>query len=401
MAKGRVPTRDELLAFIKESATPVGKREIARAYGLKGDQRIELKQLLRDLRDTGDIAVDRAKTFKDPKALTDITVLEIVRVDADGHLLAVPRRHDEETEGEPPRIEIDPHGSRGPTAPAVGDRVLASLKRRGKNSYQAKIIRHLGSRPKKILGLYEETAGRDGLGTVTPTDKKLRREFDVRPADKTARCPATSSGSRKPAGISPAAPRSSSASAPMSDPRTVSLISIAANDIPVEFPEAALKEAEHSKAAPLGDRLDLRKVPLITIDGEDARDFDDAVFAEPDKDHPGGLASLCRDRRCELVRATGQAARPRRLPPRHLGLVPRPRRADAARGAVEPLVLSGTARGSPGAGRRDVDRRRRRAQEAPLPPRHDALGRAPSPTTAYRRRWTAGPTKKPVRCSNR
>ena len=84
MAKGKVPTRDELLTFIKESATPVGKREIARAYGLKGDQRIELKQLLRDLRDAGDIAADRAKTFKDPKALTDITVLEIVRVDSDG-----------------------------------------------------------------------------------------------------------------------------------------------------------------------------------------------------------------------------------------------------------------------------------------------------------------------------
>ena len=96
MAKGKVPTRDELLAFIKESATPVGKREIARAFGLKGDQRIELKELLRNLRDSGDIAADRAKTFKDPKALTDITVLEIVRVDDDGHLLAVPRRHDEE-----------------------------------------------------------------------------------------------------------------------------------------------------------------------------------------------------------------------------------------------------------------------------------------------------------------
>ena len=84
MAKGKVPTRDELLAFIKESATPVGKREIARAFGLKGDQRIELKELLRNLRDSGDIAADRAKTFKDPKALTDITVLEIVRVDDDG-----------------------------------------------------------------------------------------------------------------------------------------------------------------------------------------------------------------------------------------------------------------------------------------------------------------------------
>ena len=53
MAKGHVPTRDELLAFSRESATPVGKREIARAFGLKGDQRIELKELLRTLRDEG------------------------------------------------------------------------------------------------------------------------------------------------------------------------------------------------------------------------------------------------------------------------------------------------------------------------------------------------------------
>ena len=153
MAKGKVPTRDELLAFIKESATPVGKREIARAFGLKGDQRIELKELLRNLRDSGDIAADRAKTFKDPKALTDITVLEIVRVDDDGHLLAVPRRHDEEQDGPPPRIEIVPQGTRGGVAPAVGDRVLASLKRRGKTTYEARVIRLLGSAPRKVLGL--------------------------------------------------------------------------------------------------------------------------------------------------------------------------------------------------------------------------------------------------------
>ena len=79
---------------------------------------------------------------------------------------------------------------------------------------------------------------------------------------------------------------------PMSDPRTVSLISIAANDIPVEFPDAALEEAERAKAAPMGHRLDLRDVPLVTIDGEDARDFDDAVFAEPDPAHPGGWRLL-------------------------------------------------------------------------------------------------------------
>ena len=153
MAKGKVPTRDELLAFIRESATPVGKREIARAYGLKGDQRIELKELLRDLRDAGEITPDRAKTFRDPAALTDITVLEIVRVDNDGHLIAVPRRHDEDKDGPAPHVEIAPStGSRTGPAPAVGDRVLASLKRRGKNAYEARVIRRLGSTFLRQLG---------------------------------------------------------------------------------------------------------------------------------------------------------------------------------------------------------------------------------------------------------
>ena len=239
MAKGRVPTRDELLAFIRESATPVGKREIARAWSLKGDQRIELKELLRNLRDSGDIAADRAKTFKDPKALTDITVLEIVRVDDDGHLLAVPRRHDEEKEGPPPRIEINPQGSRSGPAPAVGDRVLASLKRRGKNTYEARIIRTLGSAPRRVLGLYEEPPGRDGMGIVTPTDRKLKASYDIRPADKNGAEPGDIVWVEPSGGALARRARVSERVGAMSDPRTVSLISIAANDIPVEFPTAA------------------------------------------------------------------------------------------------------------------------------------------------------------------
>ncbi|WIM14166.1 ribonuclease R [Enhydrobacter sp.] len=292
MAKGRIPTRDELLTFIRESATPVGKREIARAFGLKGDQRIELKDLLRDLRDTGEIAADRAKTFKDPGALTDVAVLEIVKVDEDGHLLAVPRRHDEEKDGPAPRIEIDPHSGRGGPAPAVGDRVLASLRRRGKAAYQARIIRRLGSGPKKILGLYEEPAGRGGHGTVTPTDRKLRREFDVRPADRNGARPGDIVWIEEVGGHLSRRARVIERIGPMSDPRTVSLISIAANDVPIDFPQAALDEAERARAAPLGSRLDLRELPLVTIDGEDARDFDDAVYAEPDPAHRGGWRLL-------------------------------------------------------------------------------------------------------------
>jgi ribonuclease R len=292
MAKGKVPTRDELLAFIRDSETPVGKREIARAYGLKGDQRIELKELLRDLRDTGEIAPDRAKTFRDPGSLSDMVVLEIVSVDDDGHLLAVPRRHDEDKDGPPPRIEVSAPASRNVPAPAVGDRVLASMKRRGKTTYEAKVVRRLGSGPKKILGLYEEPGGRNGLGRVTPTDRKLRREFDVRPTDRNGALPGDIVWIEETGGALTRRARVVERIGPMNDPRTVSLISIAANDIPVDFPEAALTEADKAKAAPMGHRLDLRDVPLVTIDGEDARDFDDAVFAQPDPAHPGGWRIL-------------------------------------------------------------------------------------------------------------
>ena len=288
MAKGKVPTRDELLAFIRDSETPVGKREIARAYGLKGDQRIELKELLRDLRDAGEITPDRAKTFRHPESLSDMVVLEIVSVDGDGHLLAVPRRHDDDKDGPPPRIEVSAPASRTVPAPAVGDRVLASMKRRGKDTYEAKVVRRLGSGPKKILGLYEEPPGRNGVGLVTPTDRKLRREFDVRPTDRNGALPGDIVWIEETGGALARRARIVERIGPMSDPRTVSLISIATNDIPVDFPEAAIEEADKAKAAPMGHRLDLRAVPLVTIDGEDARDFDDAVFAEPDPDHPGG-----------------------------------------------------------------------------------------------------------------
>jgi len=76
--------------------------------------------------------------------------------------------------------------------------------------------------------------------------------------------------------------------------RTISLISIHEHDIPTEFPRDALDLAKGAMPVTLGERTDLRAVPLVTIDPEDARDHDDAVWAAPDddKNNPGGFRLL-------------------------------------------------------------------------------------------------------------
>jgi len=71
------------------------------------------------------------------------------------------------------------------------------------------------------------------------------------------------------------------------DPRNISLIAIEQNEIPNKFSPEALKEADEAKPVTMKDRTDLRKIPFVTIDGEDARDFDDAVFAERAADGQG------------------------------------------------------------------------------------------------------------------
>ena len=159
----------------------------------------------------------------------------------------------------------------------------------------------------------------------------------------------------------------------MGDARSVSLIAIHTHDIPQVFPPAALEEAEGASAATLGHRTDLRDIPLVTIDGEDARDFDDAVFAEPD----GRLPPDRRDRRCRAYVRPGSRARPCGAHARQQRVFPRPRRADAAGGTVQRLVQPAPERRSRLPVRRNAHRCRRPQAVAPVRPRPDAQRRAP------------------------
>jgi ribonuclease R len=282
-APSGLPTRDELLAFVRQSETPVGKREIARAFNIKGDDRIALKRMLRELSTDGEVVRGKQKAFAPPEALPAVGVVEVLEFGDDGVAIGRPTKAEDGTAV--PRIEIVGGATgRAEIALAPGDRVLCYLKRRDAGDYEARVIRKVGTGPRRILGLYAEPTGPSGLGLVTPTDRKLRQDFQIAVRDRGDAKPGDVVWIEATGGALARRARVLERIGSMDEARTISLIAIAQNGIPVDFPEPALEQARKAEAAPLGNRLDLREVPLVTIDGEDARDFDDAVWAEPDGD---------------------------------------------------------------------------------------------------------------------
>jgi ribonuclease R len=174
----------------------------------------------------------------------------------------------------------------------------------GPDRYEGRSIRRLDDTPGRILGVFragrpgpgKPGAGKAGVGSrvagsaptaqqdgrIIPTDRRAKAEWLVPPGeDGGALAGEIVLAEPLPhdrLGLKPA--RVIERLGNMGDARSISLIAIHTHDIPQQFPAAALAEAERARPAPLGQRTDLRHLKLVTIDGEDARDFDDAVFAE-------------------------------------------------------------------------------------------------------------------------
>ena len=286
-----LPSKDELLDWIRENPAAAGKREIARAFGVKGADRTELKRLLRELQDEGLLARER-KRMRPAGTLPPVTVLEVTGPDPQGDLAAVPAHW--EGEGPAPRVLVSP--KKGGPALGARDRVLAKLRRvsDGPYAYEARPIKKLDSGARRILGIYR--AGPQG-GRLVPIDKRADREWTI-PAGQTGGAEdgelVEAEGIGGPRLGLPKGRVIERHGRP-GDARQVSLIAMVEHQIPYEFPEDALAEA--AKARPVlgpgrgvGKREDLRALPLITIDPADARDHDDAVCALPDDDpkNPGG-----------------------------------------------------------------------------------------------------------------
>ncbi len=280
------PSRDQIVDFITTSDQPAGKREIAKAFGLKGQEKIALKALLKDMADEGLIDIGPARAFHKMGGVPKVTVLRIVDID-DTTLIASPERW--EADGPAPRLRVMDRGKRG--ALSVGDRILARTEEAGRG-FVAHPMKKLARASEMLLGVVEEVG--EGQLWLRPVDKRIRK--DVRISDV---------GEAKRGDLVLAEPhgRPPRISARVTDilgdpfaPRSFSLIAIHKHGIPHVFPERVEEEAVAASALPLHEdkREDLRHLPIVAIDPVDARDHDDAVWAAPDEDpaNEGGYRAI-------------------------------------------------------------------------------------------------------------
>jgi ribonuclease R len=273
------PTREQLLEFINASGERVGKREIARAFHLDAEQKVVLRRMLRELEADGTLRRGRGRHYGDPIRLPSVGVIEIAGVDTDGEVTARPHGW---SGGVPPAIYVAPD-RHGRSAFAAGDRALARLRQVGANAYEARIIRRLTSPPPRALGIFTMVAG---APRIAPIDRRARHEFQVSLGETMGAEPGdlvwVEVRDAKPLGARAA--RVVERLGPTSGSGSISLITLHDHDLPVRFSDEALRLAAAAGPAPAAGRENLTSLPLVTIDGADARDFDDAVWAEPDPD---------------------------------------------------------------------------------------------------------------------
>jgi ribonuclease R len=280
------PSKDAIRQWISENPGLSAKRDIAKAFGIKGEGRVELKRLLRELEGEG-VVEKTARRFHEKGVLPPVAVLQVMAPDAAGDLYARPL---EEGVDATPRILIIPR--KGDPALGGGDRILARLAKVDLDdyAYEARLIRRLGSNPVKVLGVFR--AGSEG-GRIVPIDKGSDKEWRVA-ADMIGGArdgelvEAEAVGARR---LGLPAARVVARLGDPAGPRAASLIAIHQHGIPDTFPDAVIAEADRAEPVGLAGREDLRGLPLVTIDPADARDRDDAVLAEPDPDpaNPGGF----------------------------------------------------------------------------------------------------------------
>lgn len=286
-----LPSRDDILRYIAENPDKSGKRDIAKAFSIKGENRIWLKDTLAELQDEGVLEKDRKRLVR-PGSLPPVAVLDIFARDADGGLLARPS---EQQENALPTVVAIKVSRSGPT-PGIGDRVLAKTfptHAETGPAYTARVMKIFEKRNDAVLGVFRIL--KDGTFRIEPVERRqaeLVVENEFRNGAENGDLVEVEPQRASRYGL----PRAKvlNVVGSLTSEKAVSMIAIHAHDIPHVFPADVIAEADAAEHVSLDGREDWRDVPLVTIDPADAKDHDDAVFAEPDTDdkNPGGVIAI-------------------------------------------------------------------------------------------------------------
>ncbi|NVP54559.1 ribonuclease R [Mycoplana rhizolycopersici] len=292
---GEIPPREVLLRFIADHPDKASKREISKEFGLKGEKRVELKQILKSFEEEG-LLEKRRKSLVRPGALPPVAVLDITTRDVTGDLIGRPAEWLDDL-GVAPAVtirqpSIGKSAGKAPVA-GLGDRVLAKIfpaKDRGGPAYTARVIKILDKRKNAGMGVFRTAA--DGGGRIMPIDKRgeeLSVDSDFMAGAKDGDLVEIDVVRIGRYGLPRAQVKAVIGS--VASEKAISMIAIHAHGIPYIFPEGVLKEAAAAGPATMAHREDWRALPLITIDPADAKDHDDAVYAEADSapENPGGV----------------------------------------------------------------------------------------------------------------
>jgi ribonuclease R len=282
-------TRDVVLAAIRRTGGAASKQDLARVLQVTGDERATLRSILRELEADGTLARTGKRAFASADALPESGVMDVIDRDADGELLGRMRGKDGLFG---PTVRLAPGAARGgkpgESAIGVGDRVLVRIVREDDGPV-ARVTKKLGQSAHHILGVFRasDDPRARGAGRVEPADRKARHDLMIFPEhvfgakDGDLVLVDLHQGGR------PHGPKRGVVKevvGRIDDPRAASILAIHTHGVPMGFSDEEEAQARNARKPTLHGRTDLRHLPLITIDPEDARDHDDAVLAQADDD---------------------------------------------------------------------------------------------------------------------
>lgn len=275
----KLPTAQELIDFLNDKSQKVSKRDIARNFGLKGEGKAYLKRMLKQIVEDGALR-KQGRQFVARGVLPEILPVEVTGQDSDGRFIARPTHWEEDVQA--PQILI----SKSNVKPKIriGDIVQAKVRPLSRKLYDGIALKRLQSADNQMVGILFE-------GRIMSVDRRFKEAFlpdasfpnDLKSGDLVlVTTPAVYTKNAHAHFIQKIGKST--------DAHAASLIAIFAHHLTMSFTSAALKQAEKAKLPALGKRTDLRTACFVTVDGADAKDFDDAVFAEPDfdKSNAGG-----------------------------------------------------------------------------------------------------------------